>query len=182
VTKNVQGMKVQTIIVGLVGIVIGFAVTRIIDRRHPTVIDRAPRPVSTTDNLAPSKWKWPDSLDAVKAAPESHRVLFENDKLRILEVTIEPYGFEPMHTHRFPSVMFGSGYDSSHFNIVYYRYDYDSARHIYFIKDSIRQHSGGVTGESNRGDHMMPEGPHRIKNLSNVRIDAFRVEFKQDMK
>lgn len=26
---------------------------------------------------------------------------------------------------------------------------------------------------------MKPEGPHRIKNLSNVRILAFRVEFKQ---
>ncbi len=110
------------------------------------------------------------------AAPNSHKVLFENDKIRILEVTVDPYGFEPMHTHRYPSVMFGPGNDTSHYDIIYYRYDYDSARHVYFTKDSIRQQGGGI----GTGEHFMtPEGPHRIKNLSNVRIVAFRVEFKQ---
>ena len=123
-----------------------------------------------------AKWKWPDSLDAVKAAPNSHKILFENDKIRILEVTVEPHGFEPMHTHRYPSVMFGPGNDTSHYDIIYYKYDYDSIKHIYFAKDSIYQHSGGA----GTGEHFMkPEGPHRIKNLSNVKILAFRVEFKQ---
>src|SRR2546427_3854450 len=30
-------------------------------------------------------WPWPDSLDALAAAPESHRLLFENDRVRVLE-------------------------------------------------------------------------------------------------
>jgi hypothetical protein len=33
-------------------------------------------------------WPWPDSLDAVVAAPGSHRVLFERERTRVLEVTI----------------------------------------------------------------------------------------------
>ena len=127
-----------------------------------------------------AKWHWADSLDAVKAAPNSHKVLFENDKIRILEVTVEPYGFEPMHTHRYPGVMFGPDNDTSQYDIIYYRYRYDSIMHTYVAKDSVRQHGGYQTGESNEGHFMKPEGPHRIKNLSNVRILAFRVEFKTE--
>lgn len=29
---------------------------------------------------------------------------------------------------------------------------------------------------------MKPEGPHSIKNLTNVKIDVYRVEFKQNTK
>ena len=93
------------------------------------------------------------SLDAVKAAPNSHRVLFENDKIRILEVTLEPYAFEPMHTHRFPSVMFGRENDTSQFDVIYYPYSYDSIRHVYFAKDSIKHHQGGKSIGPNIGNY-----------------------------
>jgi hypothetical protein len=47
---------------------------------------------------------FPDGLDAVEAAPASHRVLFENALVRVLEVTMPPNGqSEPMHHHRWPS-------------------------------------------------------------------------------
>lgn len=129
-----------------------------------------------------ANWKWADSLDAVSAAPKSHQVLFENDKIRILEVTLEPYAFEPMHTHQYPSVMFGAGSDTSQYDIVYYPYGYDSVRHVYFARDSIKQHQGGPSNEPNSGSFMNPEGPHRVKNLSNTRIDVFRVELKNEQK
>lgn len=129
-----------------------------------------------------TKWPWPDNLDAVRAAPNSHKVLFENDNVRILEVTVDPYGFEPMHTHRYSSIMFGPSNDSSRYDIIYYRYDYDSLKHTYFAKDSSLQHGGNQTGGSAKGHFMSPEGPHRIRNLSNVRIVAFRVEFKTPLK
>src|SRR6266545_1567188 len=53
----------------------------------------------------PGVWPWPDSLDAVVAAPGSHRVVLENETTRVLEVTIAPGEREPQHTHRWPSVM-----------------------------------------------------------------------------
>ena len=33
---------------------------------------------------------WDLALDAVAAAPAHHKVLFENDRLRVLEVTLPP--------------------------------------------------------------------------------------------
>jgi hypothetical protein len=53
----------------------------------------------------PGAWRWPDSLDAVVAAPGSHRVVFENQTIRVLAVTIAPGQREPEHTHCWPSVM-----------------------------------------------------------------------------
>jgi hypothetical protein len=49
--------------------------------------------------------KWPPELDAVKAAPKNHRVLLENDELRVLEVIVQPGEREELHHHRWPSVM-----------------------------------------------------------------------------
>ena len=50
-------------------------------------------------------WPWPETMDALLAAPASHRVLLENDRVRVLEVIIEPRTREPEHTHRAVSVM-----------------------------------------------------------------------------
>lgn len=47
---------------------------------------------------------WDPALDAVVAAPDHHRVLFENENLRVLEVTLRPGDTEPLHHHRWPSV------------------------------------------------------------------------------
>ena len=47
---------------------------------------------------------FPDGYDAVQAAPNSHKVIFENELVRVLEVTVPPPGTtEPMHHHRWPS-------------------------------------------------------------------------------
>ena len=177
-------MKVKLLIIGLiVGVLIGFALTKI----FISEVDKAGKPndnvsLITANNADTTKWKWADSLDAVKAAPQNHRVIFENDKIRILDVTLQPYEYEQMHTHRLPSVMFGNG-KTSQFDIIYYRYDYDSIKHKYFVKDSIKQHNRGIeASDTGKAHYMKPEGPHRIKNLSNVKIDVYRVEFKPEIK
>lgn len=49
------------------------------------------------------KTGFPEGYDAVQAAPNSHRVIFENALVRVLEVTVPPSGTtEPMHHHRWP--------------------------------------------------------------------------------
>jgi hypothetical protein len=53
-------------------------------------------------DLNPSGWD--PALDAVIAAPANHKVLFENDRLRVLEVTLEADEEEPTHHHRWPSI------------------------------------------------------------------------------
>jgi hypothetical protein len=51
-------------------------------------------------------WTWPDSLDAVEAAPASHRILFENDAVRVLETRIAPGETTQVHTHRWPGILY----------------------------------------------------------------------------
>ena len=61
---------------------------------------------------------WPANLDAVMAAPNNHKILMENDKVRVLEVTLAPGETEKVHHHKWPSVLFIQeagdfiGYDS----------------------------------------------------------------------
>jgi beta-alanine degradation protein BauB len=37
--------------------------------------------------------------DVVKVAPESYKVLLENDRVRVLEYRLKPGAKEPMHSH-----------------------------------------------------------------------------------
>jgi hypothetical protein len=60
--------------------------------------------VVVDDRVASDPSTWDPALDAVIAAPANHKVVFENDHLRVLEVTLEPGEEEPLHHHRWPSV------------------------------------------------------------------------------
>ena len=51
-------------------------------------------------------WWWPASLDALEAAPGSHRLLFENDAVRVLETRIAPGETTEVHTHRWPGILY----------------------------------------------------------------------------
>ena len=51
-------------------------------------------------------WPWPDSLDALIAAPESHKLLMENDRVRVLETLIHRGERTPVHTHRWPCTLY----------------------------------------------------------------------------
>jgi len=51
-------------------------------------------------------WEWPASLDALVAAPEFHSLVFENDDVRVLDTRIGPGATVPVHTHRWPSILY----------------------------------------------------------------------------
>lgn len=70
----------------------------------PTFI--APRGVADSGDQS----GFPAGYDAVQAAPNSHRVIFENSIVRVLEVTVPAAGTtEPMHHHRWPSFFLSWG-------------------------------------------------------------------------
>jgi hypothetical protein len=50
---------------------------------------------------------FPEGYDAVQAAPASHRVLFENGFVRVLEVDVAPGATVPWHHHRWPGLWVG---------------------------------------------------------------------------
>ena len=47
-----------------------------------------------------------DELDGVAVAPNNHKVIFENDQVRVLETTIIAGEKTPLHTHLRPTVMY----------------------------------------------------------------------------
>jgi hypothetical protein len=70
------------------------------------------------------KSDFPDGFDAVQAAPNSHKVIFENALVRVLEVTV-PYArtTEPMHHHRWPSFFLDWDTGGASPHIRYHRAD-----------------------------------------------------------
>ena len=46
-----------------------------------------------------------DATDAVTAAPGNHKVILENDQVRVLEARVPLHSDEPAHTHPWPSVL-----------------------------------------------------------------------------
>lgn len=50
--------------------------------------------------------EWPPELDALVAAPQPHRLLLENDAVRVLDTRIAPGETVPLHTHRWPGRLY----------------------------------------------------------------------------
>jgi quercetin dioxygenase-like cupin family protein len=55
---------------------------------------------------APNSPEWPDELDALVAAPAHHKLLFENERVRVLETRIAAGDRTPVHTHRWPAALY----------------------------------------------------------------------------
>ncbi len=47
-----------------------------------------------------------DALDGVAVAPANHKVIFENEEVRVLETTIAVGEVTPLHTHLAPTEMY----------------------------------------------------------------------------
>lgn len=112
----------------------------------------------------PDPWPWPETLDAVVAASGSHHVLMDNERVRVLEVVIEPGTREAEHTHHALSVMLID----------------EPARIRYYVDDQLRFESPQATDASSgvRVRWMQPEGPHSVENIDQHRYHAIRVELK----
>jgi len=52
------------------------------------------------------EWVWPDSLDALAAAPDHHKVILENERVRVLDTLIRAGDRTPVHTHRWPGALY----------------------------------------------------------------------------
>lgn len=109
-----------------------------------------------------------DPLDAVVAAPASHHVVFENDRVRVLSVSIAPGKTEPVHTHAWPGVM-----------------HMETPQPLTYIVYALRD---GKLVETDRIDVPLqsppeaewaePEGPHAVENRGSSDFRALRVELK----
>jgi hypothetical protein len=110
--------------------------------------------------------EWPDSLDAVVAAGDFHKLRFEDDEVRVLETRIGPGETTPIHTHRWPSIIYVLS--TAHF---------------------IRRDADGTLLSDTRETGTLPEAgacfaipaipPHTVENVDDGEILMLNIELKR---
>ncbi len=110
----------------------------------------------------------PSAFDAVAAAPNSHHILMEDDKIRVLRVEVAPGATEPVHDHRWPSVMYFEQPQPITY-IVYKLIDGRPVETERFDAPAFK------VSQTVRGD---PEGLHAVMNRGSTPFIAVRFEFK----
>ena len=106
------------------------------------------------------RW-WTPQNEALTAAPQHHTLLFENDEVRDLTVTIEPGVKEPFHAHRYASVI----------------YDEQPSHLVEYLADGTKV-DRGVRAPG--GARWLPIGPpHALENVGATPLRVVRVELKK---
>lgn len=108
-------------------------------------------------------------LDAVMAAPGNHRVLLENDTVRVLQVEVGPGEVEAIHSHRWPSVM----HIQTPQPLLDILYKEENGALVEVRRQEI------PLGQPPAAMWVPPEAPHSIKNLGTEVFRAIRIEVKQ---
>ena len=114
---------------------------------------------------------WDPALDAVIAAPAHHRVIFENDRLRVLEVTLAPDDEEPVHHHRWPSVFV---FDQIEGPI----HDVSPEGEVLPPNRDVMVALKAWDGEGCLVAHMAPQPAGRVQNASGKTLHGVRIEMK----
>lgn len=109
-----------------------------------------------------SQSTWPPELDALVAAPQHHRLLLENERVRVLDTEIGPGQRTPLHTHQWSAV---------HYVISW--------------SDFVRRDENDATLLDTRGREPAsgalwgpPLGPHSLENVGSRPIRVISVELK----
>jgi hypothetical protein len=109
--------------------------------------------------------EWPEQLDAVRAAPAQHRVLMENDRVRVLDTRVAAGETVPLHTHRWPAALY-----------------------VVSWSDCVRRDEAGAVVMDSRVAPMnvdqaalwsAPLGPHTLKNVGERELRVIVVELKE---
>ncbi len=105
-----------------------------------------------------------DDLDALIAAPRNHVLLLENDLVRVLDTRVPSGETVPLHTHRWPSVLY-----------------------ILSWSDFVRRDAHGAVIVDSRSTEKLPVGaafwspplsPHTLENVGASDLRALSVELK----
>lgn len=105
-----------------------------------------------------------DPLDAILAAPHFHRVLLENETVRVLDTIVRAGETVPLHTHRWPAVLY-----------------------IVSWSDCVRRDANGAITMDSRGSAAPTPGialwsdplpPHTLENVGESELRVIAVEQK----
>jgi mannose-6-phosphate isomerase-like protein (cupin superfamily) len=103
-------------------------------------------------------------LDALNVAPDNHRVLFENDRVRILDTNVSPGAATPVHAHEWPAALY-----------------------VLSWSDFVRRAEDGTVLADSRGRSppelgsgfwIEPLPPHSVENVGSTDLRIIAVEVK----
>ena len=112
-------------------------------------------------------WDWPDSLDALAAAPAFHRLVLETDDVRVIETVIAAGETVPLHTHRVAQRHLRGGQRRR-----------GSARPRRGCPHRLA-HRRRAAGGWYRGPGPRPMPPHTVENVGGTEIRLVIVELKR---
>lgn len=110
----------------------------------------------------------PVSLDGPVAAPEHHKVIFENERVRVVELRVKPGDTIPVHTHRWATV----NYVVNHSDFL--SYDADG---------NLKHDSREAQSEIKEGAaFFLPSFPplHSVENIGDSELRGVSVELKNN--
>lgn len=112
------------------------------------------------------QWEWPDSLDALRAAPDHHKVILENERVRVLDTHIPVGDRTPVHTHRWPAVLYVLSWSD------FVRYD-DKGEVLLDSRaiDALKVPPAVLWSQA------LP--PHSLKNVGDTDLHVISVELKE---
>lgn len=112
-------------------------------------------------------WPWPDALDARSAAPQFHALLYEDERVRVLDGRVPPGVTVPVHTHRWGGVL----YILSTSDFV--RRDPEGN----VLVDTRVSGTTPIVGSATWGG---PLTPHTFENVGSQEFRTLTVEMKDD--
>lgn len=119
------------------------------------------------------QWPYPIAYDSYLAAPNSHKLLYEDDHVRLIEVTIRPGETEHMEGVPYPSVVAEDAISGA-----------TSEDHPLDANSPLNGQGAGH-GAAPQGLEvptcatMGPLAPHAMQNTGAVPIHFYRIEFKR---
>lgn len=105
-------------------------------------------------------------LDAMAAAPNHHRVLLENEHVRVLDTQLGPGEQTPVHAHQWPAVLYVVGWSD------FVRYDPEGQ----VLVDSKAL---GIAPAPGASLWSGPLPPHYVRNVGHDELRIIAVELKQ---
>lgn len=108
---------------------------------------------------------WPADLDALVAAPAQHRLVLENERVRVLDTRIAPGEQTPVHTHQWPAVHHVITWSA------FVRRDHTGA----VLLDTRAAAVAAAPGAVLWGEAL---GPHTLENVGQEPLHIVSVEIK----
>ena len=138
----------------------------------PPLLTRPVKPPANAPKLS-AEWPYPIDYDSILAAPNNYKLLWEDDKMRLVEVFLRPGETTPMHGNPYPSVL-----------AIDAIFEAQPLERFVDAKSPLNGQGSNLAGPppeftSPSCGTTAPRAPHTLTNPGKSAIHYYRIEFKR---